>query len=231
MILTMKTSIYKIARLVTMGLAFTSFSSCKKKIIKAPPVPTYEIEGHLYRDCDMEPVEGLEIFLLQNAPNGFITRTTSGGPLDSCVTDSTGYYKFNFTDKKGDELYIRYRAGYGYNTIHDYLPKETSFYNYDLFIFPTFNIEVSLNVINPYTENDTLIIQDYATQEGFRIPGPFKSGLAFRTEDGFLFDMSLKENNFTVIWNLLPYRGVTFAEYFSIYEYCNNTVYVTIDIE
>src|SRR5439155_13048373 len=95
------------------------------------------------------------------------------------ITDSTGYFKFTFEDKNGGEQSIRYVAGAGYNVALNGIIHKTNADDLVIYKFPTANIQVKLNVLNPYTVNDTLVIADYRTLTNLYIPGPLTSGVLY----------------------------------------------------
>ncbi len=203
-----------------------SFNSCSKDEVLSP-TKSYTINGTLYRDCFSPPLKNVDLELWQNAPNGL----NYGGLLDQCTTDDNGFYEFNFPSKKGMELFIRFKASEGGNIIHEYIPKDTSIYDLDLYFHPTVNIEVHLDVENPYTKNDTLIINNLIDPNGLKLAGPFRSGFVFRSEDVFLFNQSMKSTHFKIGYAILPDLNSSGSEYFTINEYCDNTIKVTLNID
>ena len=202
-------------------------SACKDD--NAGPT-TYTIAGHLYVDCSQQPKSNFHLLLYQKGAYNPFTGVTTGGELASATTDANGYFKFEFKDLKGSENIIQYAAGAGYNDAMINIPTKTSLDNLVVYINPTTNIQVKLNVINPHTSSDTLFIKDFNTIEGFRILGPFYSGVAFTTTNASLPVMTFGSNNDYVNWYLHPYTGTAYTKYFTIDKYCNDTVTVTIDI-
>ena len=207
-----------------------SLASCVKTLTKLPEDNTYyTIEGHLFYDCDKEPVKGLTLRLIQNTVRNLFSN--EDGLLDTCVTDSNGYYKFVFKDKGGTELLMRYKAGWGYNTLIQDIPDQICFLDLNLYKQPSINLEVSLNVINPYSEKDTLVVNDFKSIDGFKTTGPFKSGLLFRSENVGLLESSWAKDFYYVSWFLLPYGQRINYENFSVDQYCDNTIRLTLNIE
>lgn len=193
------------------------FSSCKKKNNEGP---TYTISGHLYEDCNMQPVANTFMDILQGG-SGFLTSTT---------TDNTGYFKLEFKDLVTDFQKIRIKDAGGYNEIMLDIPWQTNIDNLLLYKNPTTNIQVSLNVINPHSVNDTLFIKDFKTITGFIQSGPFTSGILFTSESIQLPVMTYGENNEYLTWYFHPYPGSSNSKYFTISKYCGDTVFVSADI-
>lgn len=195
--------------------------SCLEKQEDCPI--TYTIEGHLFGDCSKNPIEGLTLYLYVDLQRGILK--------DTVVTDSTGYFKLQYNSSSGVFLYILYRTVFGdFVSIIENIPINTTFWDFDLYRDPTANLNVYLDVKNPYTEFDTLGINNF-TSEGFRLPGPFNSGYILKIESAPLFDMRMKENNHYLASFLLPYKGATNFTYYTVSEYCSDDVPVTIVLE
>mgnify|MGYP001364662422 CR=1 FL=1 len=148
------------------------FTSCLK--IKDDHI--YILSGHLFNDCSMTPVANKEIVLYQSVSGGVISPTYGGKILANATTDANGYFQFKYKDDGGSVLKIQYKAGAGYNSIMEEIPKQTTDENLVLYMNPTTNIQVSLNVINPHTVNDTLVIGNF-TFNPIEIPCPLASGI------------------------------------------------------
>lgn len=147
-------------------------SACKDD--NADPT-TYTIAGHIYEDCSMQPKSNFKLLLYQKGSYDPFTGVTTGGELATATTDANGYFKFEFKDLKGSENRIQYAAGAGYNDAMINIPTKKSLDNLVVYMNPTTNIQVNLNVINPHTSIDTLLIKDFSSIEGFKLLGPFSS--------------------------------------------------------
>ncbi len=168
------------------------FTSCLK--IKDNHI--YILSGHLFNDCSMTPVANKEISLYQSVSGGVISPTYGGKILANATTDANGYFQFKYKDDGGSVMEIQYKAGAGYNSIMEEIPKQTTDENLVLYLNPTTNIQVSLNVINPHTVNDTLHITDYNNlPNDLVIPGPFFSQTLYSSVFN-LYTMTYKNNNF-----------------------------------
>lgn len=184
---------------------------------------TYTIEGHFYGDCDKIPIKGRTLYLYAEVPRNTL--------FDTAVTDSTGYYALKYSHNSTVFLRIHIRSAYGYFiNIIEKIPEYTTFKDLDLYLYPSANLNVYLDVRNPYSELDTLVINNF-TPEGFRLPGPFTSGFVLRIENAPLGDMSMYENHHYLNNFLLPYRGIANSTYYTVPEYCSDDVPVTIVLE
>ena len=108
--------------------------------------------------------------------------TTKG----TCTTDSTGYFKMNYkANDSGDDLELRF-ANSNYAIV--YLPSNpiVNIDNAKLYGVSTCSITVKLNVTNPKTTNDTLVVDD-ARNPGatVKVAGPFLNGYIVYTANNF----------------------------------------------
>ncbi len=157
------------------------FTSCLK--IKDDHI--YILSGHLFNDCSMTPVANKEIVLYQSVSGGVISPTYGGKILANATTDANGYFQFKYKDDGGSAMKIQYKAGAGYNSIMEEIPKQTTDESLVLYMNPTTNIQVSLNVINPHTVNDTLTVTNLNSND-LKIVGPFTSGLLYSLDYSML---------------------------------------------
>lgn len=214
-----------------MILALLMFQSCKNRLGEDDPEngPSYEISGHLYEDCFMQPMTNKEIELYQALKINW-DNSTKGGVLATTTTDADGYFKFVFKDKGGGVESIQYQAGFGYNEIYESIPNRTSFENLVIFNNPTTNIQVCLNVISSHSSGDTLNITDFRTNQWMRIPGPFSSGSLYTKTNYTLLGMYHGFETLFVRWywnsDHQNYKDVNFL----VNKFCNDTVFVTVDI-
>ena len=191
--------------------------------------PSYEISGQLFQDCSKQPMANKPIDLFQEIQHNW-DNSTDGGVLATTTTDTNGFFKFVFKDKNGGEESIRYQAGAGYNEVLEKIPNRTSLDSLIIFNNPSTNIQVSLNVINPYTANDTLNIVNLNTNQWMRIPGPFLSGILYTAIDLPLLGMYFDEENKKLTWYFNS-DNQNFEDIdFEINTYCNDTIFVTADI-
>jgi hypothetical protein len=177
----------------------------------------------------MQPFANQSIDLFQEIEVN-LDNSADGGILASTTTDVNGYFKFEFKDKKGGFESIRYAAGAGFNHIIDNIPQRKSIDGLILYKIPTTNIQVSLNVIKPYTTNDTLVINDIRTFQNIKIPGPFSSGILYTATDFPLLAMYYSGEQKSLYWYFNQYNGTEFHTDFIIDKYCSDTIKVVADI-
>ena len=153
--------------------------------------------------------------------------------LANTTTDAQGNFTFSYTTTNTfDKLIIRSSSGFGFLKIIEDIPLE-DLTNLKV-ILPAYNLVVGLNVIKPYTTNDTL----YATRPDsnliFRIVGPFVSGRLFRCKNVLLNKtLSFKTNEQKLSSGV--YSGLFGLDLSKNYliensKLCGDTVYVNIDV-
>lgn len=201
--------------------------SCKDDIAWSDD-NTYTIAGHLYTDCNLEPVKNFKMRLIIDHPNG-----PYGTDYDMTVestTDSNGYYKFEFKNKRDYPLVIEYSAGAGFNTLMSAIPAKTSLNDLSLHMNPSTNITVGINVNKPYTASDTLFIADFRTNKYLAIPGPFTSGTIYTAVNFGLFEENYIGEKRDLIWYMNHFSGTNNEKWFTIDKYCKDTVFVYAEI-
>lgn len=167
-------------KILALSSLFMSFLACRKAFDLPGEGPTYTITGKLYQDCNMQPVANQKVDLFQEYSTGI--GGVNGGVLAETVTDSNGYFKFEFKDKNGYTESVRIPAGLGYSKLLEFIPRNQSISNVNVFISLTSNIQVSLQVSNAYTSSDTLYITDFRDlSKKLKIVGPFLNGTLYTT--------------------------------------------------
>lgn len=203
--------------LLTVASAFLLIS-CNNK-------PVYHtISGYLYEDCNMTPVQNQYLELIQGLTGGL--GPTSGGFLVSGYTDSTGYFELVFEDQNGQAIKLMDAS----SELMLEIPGRQDSKDLIVYRHSTCNIQVSLNVINAYSEGDTLVIGDFRTLENMAVICPLSSGVLYTAENFNLLGMYFSGENKRVNWYLTPYNDNTIYQDFVIDRYCNDTVFVTVDI-
>lgn len=193
-------------------------TSCKDK-----PV-FHTISGYLYEDCSMAPLPNHYVELIQGITGGL--GPTSGGFLVSGYTDSTGYFELIFEDQNGQAIKLMDAS----SELMLEIPGRQDFKDLIVYRHPTCNIQVSLNVINPYTEGDTLIIGDFRTLNNMAVPCPLTTGFLYSADDFNLLGMYYTGEQKRVNWYITPYNDNSIYQDFIIDKYCNDTIFVTVDI-
>ena len=198
-------------------------SACKDDNV-SPKDTTYTIAGHLYQDCSQQPKSNFHLLLYQKGAYNPFTGVTTGGELAIATTDANGYFKFEYKDLKGSENIIQYAAGAGYNDAMIEIPTKTSIEDLVVYINATTNIQVTMDVVNAHTSMDTLNIA------GQLISGPFSSGIIYTETNLTLPVMSYIGEKKEILWYFMPYNGTHFSQPYVINKYCNDTIFVTANI-
>ena len=146
-------------------------SACKKVTSSNEPV---SIEGRLMASCDVPAAN----------KSGFI-RTDDGllsgpGISLSFTSDENGYFKITHTGKESlDKFTVRVQGSSDVLRVNHLSGKKKNLGKVYINPFPT-NFIIKLDVKNPYTENDTLVMTDFTSSDPFAqkfIPGPFNTGV------------------------------------------------------
>lgn len=193
------------------------FTGCDRK-------PVYHtISGYLYEDCNMEPLQNHYVELIQGLTGGL--GPTAGGFLTSGYTDSTGYFELVFEDQNGQAIKLMDES----SELMLEIPGRQDSKDLVVYRHPTCNIQVSLNVMNAYTEDDMLVIANYADFEDDTLWGPFTSGILYTAIDYSPLEISFGGTPMHILWyvnNPNDHRQTDFL----ITDYCNDTTFVTVDI-
>jgi hypothetical protein len=195
--------------------------SCKK--ILNPSEPEHYISGHLYSDCGGTPIKNRGLYIYREGLRG-AGETTKG----TCTTDSNGYFKMIYrANNAGEPLEVRF-ANSNYDIV--YLPGNpiVNIDNAKLYGVSTCNITVKLNVTNPRTSSDTLVVDD-ARNPGatVKVAGPFVNGYTVYTANNFNLlvpDITGKKLDLGFYLNTPIFNSKPFTA-----EACKNNI-VTIDI-
>lgn len=221
----------KLAMLSGIGVIFLAlilqFGACKDDIAWSDD-NTYIIAGHLYTDCNLEPVANKKIRLEVIHPNG--TYYSNYDMTVETTTDANGYYKFEFKNKRDFPLEISCQAGTGYKTLMSDIPARISLDDLSLHMLSSTNIKVMLNVLNPYSANDTLFITDLRNNKYTPFPGPFSSGPLYTASNFPLNEEYYSGEQRAITWYLNHFNGVSHEKWFVIDKFCRDTVTVTVDI-
>ena len=158
------------------GIALiTMVGGCKK--ILNPSEPEHYISGHLYNDCSGTPIKNRGLYIYREGLRG-AGETTKG----TCTTDSTGYFKMDYrANNAGEPLELRF-ANSNYAIV--YLPGNpiVNIDNAKLYGVTSSTNVIRLNVLTPYTSNDTLEITK-GTLPNLKFAGPFTNGILFTMQD------------------------------------------------
>jgi len=205
-----------------------SFQSCKKDIDSPGDGPTYTITGRLFENCNMQPLSNQLIDLFQEYSTG--VGGLNGGILAQTTTDANGNFKFDFKDMDGFTESIRIPAGQGYTKLIENIPQNQSISNIEVFKTIYTNFQVSLNVINPHSNTDTLVIANFETNTEMHIPCPLTSGILYTATNYPLLVKDFGGNFMRLTWYFNQYTGTLYEKTFKIEKFCGDTVFVTVDI-
>ncbi len=84
--------------------------------------------------------------------------------------------------------------------------------------------------MNAYEDGDTLVIGDFRTLDNMAVPCPLTSGILYTAEDFNLLGMFYSGETKRINWYTTPYNDNTIYQDFIVDKYCNDTMYVTVDI-
>ena len=162
--------IVNLINLIIITQILLSTTGCHKNIDNG----TYTIKGHLYTDCSKTPIANKPLTLeLKYYNNNYPVY------VDLCkvTTDTSGYFEFKYSSPAGGQLYIETSAGFGFYTYLDQIPQSKNIDSINIYERPSCSIITSLNVINPYTSNDTLYLNAFdGKYKNYKIAGHFVSG-------------------------------------------------------
>lgn len=165
----------------------------------------------------------------------------SDGVSLSFTTDENGYFKVSHTGKELNKFRV-ISGGNEVLSVWNFPGLEKDLGKVYINPFPT-NFIVKLDVKNPYTENDTLVIKDFSSTNPLaqrKIAGPFESGtLEIVENQGFnLFPIKYSQTiegrtpEYAVIYHFLPLNGDVFRVNFPIAPICSSEfAEVTLVIE
>lgn len=161
-------------------LIFIFFSSCKKEdeFVNTFKQKTF-IEGHLYRTCEGDPYQNLEIYFYERRYAGLSAPKTEF--IDSISTDSNGYFYFdpgfcysNITIIARDSNNRLLFANMG--------GSDAGYSNYDYCNEDKRKHKVKIRTNKPFTNQDTLIIWTYGNlSPALILVGPFQDNQVAET--------------------------------------------------
>ena len=152
--------------------------------------------------------------------------------LANTTTDAQGNFIFSYsTTNTRDKLIIRASSGFGFLKIMEDIPLE-DLTNLKV-ILPAYNLVVKLNVIKPYTINDTLVYGKPNSGSDFKIAGPFVNGRLFKAENVLLTNtLKYSLNEYFVPYKINDPFGTFNRQAYSIEnsKLCGDTIFVNIDV-
>ena len=219
----MKTLIVFFKNLFTLSLLtglFLNSCKCKKEEVV---LPEYKLSGRVFISCNT-PLANYPIVLHQGGT------TTLTGPTDiyevMTSTDSMGYFSVVFKNKGHGPIELHCDR----NKILGGIPFAKNVSDIVAYQNATACIQLRLNVVNPHTINDTLVIADYAIYDDLRLPGPFQSGILYTATNFQILEPEYGGAQKSVRWHFNTYHGVYEKQPFLIDRYCNDTIFVTATI-
>ena len=134
---------------------------------------TYTIKGTFYSDCDLQsPIANEDMALAFDTPKG-LKKEVHNYPF---TTDSLGRFEVSYEFGKTWSTINHGDTKSGNIAIDLYLaniPAGEDLDIGDVVLGHGYSYYIELDVKNPYTADDTLIVQDELAK-GIKIPGPFK---------------------------------------------------------
>ncbi len=202
------------------------FAFCKKEKI------AYILKGQVvlcYSPTNQVGYKNKRIELFQQK-NGIDRK---GEIIGTTTTDSSGNFNFGYTTSNIiDKIKIRESSGFGISDIITAIPVK-NIDNLKVYYSGRYNLVVSLNVIKPYTNNDTLFVSNLKNLTYIKRAGLFVNG-RYYTEISVPIkpDINYEFNNEKLFY-VLNNNDNTFIKDFKIEnsKLCGDTVYVTLDIK
>lgn len=155
------------------------------------------ISGYLYEDCSQMPLSNQYVELVQGIGGGL--GHTSGGFLADGYTDSTGYFELAFEKDNNETLNLRDGS---VDLLTD-IPSNTDTKDLNIYKISTCDVQVFINVLNAYTEEDTLYMTNFDDIGGiYKLAGPFSSGFLYSTEYFSLPTQNYLSGTFTFRYNI-----------------------------
>ena len=151
--------------------------------------------------------------------------------LANTTTDAQGNFTFSYsTTNTRDKLIIRASSGFDFASLMEGIPLE-DISNLKVNIPPLYNLVISLNVTNPFTNSDTLSVIRADSNIVKKIAGPFVSKRLFVWKNyGLLGTLNYGSNGAILqagLNNSLNYNKGYAIENSKL---CGDTVYVNIDV-
>lgn len=157
----------------------------------------HTINGYLYENCSMTPVSNDYIELIQGITGGM--GPTNGGSLVSGYTDVNGYFELVFDSQNNQTIKLMDES---IELILD-IPSNKDTKGLIVYRQPTCKIQVSLNVMNTYTETDTLYMTDLNNVlDVYKVAGPFENGFVYEASNFELLEMGYDSNPLTIRFNI-----------------------------
>ncbi len=202
------------------------FTNCKKEKV------SYTIKGQVVLCFNgtqtPQANKTIELYQQKNGTN------VNAEVLSTTTTDNNGDFTFTYTTTNlSDGLIIRESSGFGYYNLIAGVPI-ININDMKIYYLGRYNLVVSLNVTKPYTNNDTLYVNNLKNLTYIKKAGPFTSGRIYKEGDvGFLEDRYYGGNKQTLYCGLNSLSNFIFNKDFIIEnsKLCGDTVYVSLDIK
>lgn len=192
---------------------------------------TFTLSGYLYKDCSKQPLANQAIDLYQQIIYDPFTHRESGGIFSIATTDNNGYFKMTYQldNKTQNEMPLLIETA-GKEPIIG-IPLDSSLEDIVAYQTPFYNLQLTLNVINPHSAVDTLHITDFSgNSSGLAVIGPLTSGVLYTRVAIPLIGMSYTGVPSTITWWFNTYSGNYQEKDYLITKYCDDTTFVTVDI-
>lgn len=200
-------------------------SNCKKENT------TYKLKGQIVL-CN----NGLETSFANEEIDLFQTKGGSNNNskvLGKTKTDAQGNFSFEYaTNNIDDRLVVRVSTGSGFLNLISGIPAD-NISDLKVCYSARYNLVVGLNVTKPYTNNDTLYVENVLTQNNIKIAGPFTSKRLYVVGSKSVSSQMNYGGNIEKIRCSLNGTNDSFTKQFLVEnsKLCGDTVYVNLDIK
>ena len=208
--------------IIILTVSITLFS-CKKASL------THTIKGQFINCSNNQSINydntALDLFQQNNGSSN------NSKVLANTTTDAQGNFTFSYsTTNTRDKLIIRASSGFDFASLMEGIPLE-DISNLKVNIPPLYNLVISLNATNPFTNSDTLSVIRADSNIVKKIAGPFVSKRLFVWKNyGLLGTLNYGSNGAILqagLNNSLNYNKGYAIENSKL---CGDTVYVNIDV-
>lgn len=201
----------------------TALSACRKLGRE------YTISGRVLQDCGGQPYANKTLSFWQQVGTNLFS--TSGGELGTTTTDANGNFTFNYNAKNSGDIRIQTPAGFGYSTLMSAVPSKKNLNDISIVQDATYNLQLSLNVLNPRSASDTLLINSSNFRQPIKVPCPLKSGVISNAPYPVM-EFGYGKSSQTIIWNFKTNSYTTpRSTVLAIDKYCSDTVRLVLDID
>jgi len=189
---------------------------------------TYTLTGTLLKNCDGEPAANTEL-ALQLESNEFLS-VEWGGSTTRFKTDANGYFSVKYQTVSNSGISIVLFNNVGYTRILSAIPQNQNLDLGNVYISKKYKFILTANLVNQYTENDTLFFRYGNSTKLFSISGPFTNILDTLEASSFSTIYKRKKNELIrIVWDVNS-KNMKYSKDFEVLGYCNDLNSVEIDL-